>query len=138
MARTIRINGIDVPVIADEMTGADIKAAAGVGDDRVLVRQETDRNTIISDDHRVRVADGDVFAHHARHSKAMPGARPAATGPLDKPAGEPVDEPTGETAGEPTGETAGETADRPAGEPADGVHVTHVTHVTHDVRGLSR
>ncbi|WP_322769286.1 hypothetical protein, partial [Frankia sp. Cr1] len=70
MARTIRINGIDVPVIADEMTGADIKAAAGVDDNRVLIRQDTDRNTIVGDSQRVRVADGDVFAHHARHSKA--------------------------------------------------------------------
>ncbi|WP_322762696.1 hypothetical protein [Frankia sp. Cr2] len=83
MARTIRINGIDVPVIADEMTGADIKAAAGVDDNRVLIRQDADRNTIVGDSQRVRVADGDVFAHHARHSKAVPGTHPAATDPID-------------------------------------------------------
>ncbi len=83
MARTIRINGIDVPVIADEMTGADIKAAAGVDDNRVLIRQDADRNTIVGDSQRVRVADGDVFAHHARHSKAVPGTHPTATDPID-------------------------------------------------------
>jgi hypothetical protein len=70
MGRTIRINGIDVPVIEDEMTGADIKRAAGVPADRVLIQQEQDRNTIVPDAQRVRVADGGVFAHHARHSKA--------------------------------------------------------------------
>jgi hypothetical protein len=83
MARTIRINGIDVPVIADEMNGADIKKSAGVGEDRVLVRQDADRNTIVGDEQRVRIADGDVFAHHARHSKAStaePAARPATAG----------------------------------------------------------
>ncbi len=83
MARTIRINGIDVPVISDEMTGADIKAAAGVGDDRVLVRQEAEQNTIVGDSQRVRIAEGDVFAHHARHSKAAFGTRPAAGNPAD-------------------------------------------------------
>ncbi|WP_261555522.1 hypothetical protein [Frankia tisae] len=72
MARTIRINGIDVPVIADEMSGGDIKKSAGIGRDRVLVRQEEDRNTIVDDAQRVRIADGDTFAHHARHSKADP------------------------------------------------------------------
>ncbi|MBL7487430.1 hypothetical protein I6A60_24760 [Frankia sp. AgB1.9] len=70
MPRTIRINGIDVPAIADEMTGAELKAAAGIGPDRVLVKQDPDRNTIVRDGQRVRLDDGDTFAHHARHSKA--------------------------------------------------------------------
>ncbi len=91
MARTIRINGIDVPVIADEMTGADIKAAAGVGDDRVLVRQDAERNTIVGDGQRVRIAEGDVFAHHARHSKAACETRPTAGNPADDPADDPAD-----------------------------------------------
>ncbi|WP_239372778.1 E2/UBC family protein [Frankia sp. Cj5] len=72
MARTIRINGIDVPVIADDLTGAELKKAGGIPADRVLVRQGRDRNTIVPDGQRVRVADGEVFAHHARHSKAAP------------------------------------------------------------------
>ncbi|MDT3440470.1 hypothetical protein [Pseudofrankia sp. BMG5.37] len=70
MARTIRINGIDVPVIADEMSGSELKQAAGIEPDRVLVKQDPERNTIVGDGQRVRLADGDVFAHHARHSKA--------------------------------------------------------------------
>jgi hypothetical protein len=52
------------------MSGADLKRAAGIGPDRVLVRQDPDRNTIVGDAQQVRLADGDVFAHHARHSKA--------------------------------------------------------------------
>lgn len=72
MSKTIRINGIDVPVIADDLTGTEIKQAGGIPSDRVLVRQARDRNTIIPDSQRVRVADGEVFAHHARHSKAAP------------------------------------------------------------------
>jgi hypothetical protein len=65
------------------MSGAEIKKSAGVGEDRVLVRQDADRNTIVGDDQRVRVADGDVFAHHTRHSKASQAgsaARPTAVG----------------------------------------------------------
>ena len=76
MTRTIRINGIDVPVIADEMSGAELKQAAGVEPDRVLVKQDPERNTIVGDGQRVRLADGDVFAHHARHSKAHPDGDP--------------------------------------------------------------
>lgn len=70
MARTIRINGVDVPVIADQLSGEEIKRLAGIGPERVVVRQEPDRNTIVPDTQRIRVADGDVFTHHARHSKA--------------------------------------------------------------------
>ncbi|WP_131787815.1 E2/UBC family protein [Protofrankia symbiont of Coriaria ruscifolia] len=70
MAKTIRINGIDVPVIADDLTGTELKQAGGIPSDRVLVRQGRDRNTIVPDGQRIRVADGEVFAHHARHSKA--------------------------------------------------------------------
>lgn len=70
MARTIRINGVDVPVIADQLSGEEIKHLAGIDPQRVVVRQEPDRNTIVPDTQRIRVADGDVFTHHARHSKA--------------------------------------------------------------------
>ena len=70
MGKTIRINGVDVPVIADQLSGEEIKRLAGVNHERVVVRQEPDRNTIIPDAQRIRVADGDVFTHHARHSKA--------------------------------------------------------------------
>jgi hypothetical protein len=70
MARTIRINGVDVPVIADQLSGEEIKRLAGIGEERVVVRQEPDRNTIVPDTQRIRVADGDVFTHHARHTKA--------------------------------------------------------------------
>jgi hypothetical protein len=70
MARTIRINGIDVPVIDDQLSGRDLKRMAGLPEDRVLVRQERDRNVIVPDDRRIRVADRDSFTHHARHSKA--------------------------------------------------------------------
>ncbi|MBL7487474.1 hypothetical protein I6A60_06015 [Frankia sp. AgB1.9] len=75
MPRTIRINGIDVPVIADELSGAQLKAAVGIEPDRVLVKQDPDRNTIVGDGQRVRLADGDTFAHHARHSKAQDESR---------------------------------------------------------------
>jgi hypothetical protein len=77
VATTIRINGIDVPVIDDDLTGAELKRAGGIPPDRVLVRQGRDRNTIVPDGQRVRVAEGEVFAHHARHSKAMPHPRAA-------------------------------------------------------------
>jgi hypothetical protein len=90
MGRTIRINGIDVPVIEDEMSGADIKRAAGIPADRVLIQQEQDRNTIVPDAQRVRVADGGVFAHHARHSKAGAariGREPGRQGGAAKPGG---------------------------------------------------
>lgn len=70
MGKTIRINGIDVPVIEDQLSGRDIKRMAGVPADRVLVQQEVDRNTIVPDDRRIRVADRQTFTHHARHSKA--------------------------------------------------------------------
>src|SRR3954466_3252742 len=46
MGRTIRINGIDVPVIEDQLSGQEIKKKVGLPDDRVLVRQERDQNTI--------------------------------------------------------------------------------------------
>ena len=75
MGKTIRINGIDVPVIDDLLSGRDIKRMAGVPEDRVLVRQETDRNMIMPDDRRIRVADRDNFTHHARHSKAAVSVR---------------------------------------------------------------
>lgn len=75
MGKTIRINGIDVPVIDDMLSGKDIKHMAGIPDDRVLVRQETDRNLIMPDDRRIRVADRDSFTHHARHSKASASMR---------------------------------------------------------------
>ncbi|WP_424187665.1 E2/UBC family protein [Actinokineospora sp. G85] len=70
MGRTIRINGIDVPVIEDQLSGREIKRQAGIPRDRVLVRQEADANTIVPDDQRIRVADRESFTHHARHSKA--------------------------------------------------------------------
>jgi len=78
MSRTIRINGVDVPVIADQLSGEEIKHLAGIGAERVVVRQEPDRNTIVPDSQRIRVADGDVFTHHARHSKAAPATRRSA------------------------------------------------------------
>lgn len=71
MTRTIRINGIDVPVIDDQLTVTELKQMGKVPHDRVLVRQENDRN-IIPDERRIRVADQDSFTHHARHSKAAP------------------------------------------------------------------
>src|SRR5207247_2579415 len=71
----IRINGVDVPVIADQLSGEEIKRLAGLDSERVVVRQDTDRNTIVPDTQRVRVADGDVFTHHARHSKAAVATR---------------------------------------------------------------
>ncbi|WP_157180518.1 E2/UBC family protein [Protofrankia coriariae] len=81
MAKTIRINGVDVPVIADDLTGAELKRAGGIPADRVLVRQGRDRNTIVPDGQRIRIADGEVFAHHARHSKAAePATRPSGGG----------------------------------------------------------
>jgi hypothetical protein len=58
------------PVIADQLSGEEIKRLAGIDTERVVVRQDTDRNTIVPDSQRIRVADGDVFTHHARHSKA--------------------------------------------------------------------
>ena len=70
MAKTIRINGVDVPVVTDQLSGEEIKRLAGIGDERVVVRQETDSNTIVPETQRIRVADGDVFTHHARHTKA--------------------------------------------------------------------
>lgn len=70
VGKTIRINGIDVPVIDDQLSGRDIKQMAGLPADRVLVHQEGDRNTIVPDDRRIRVADQQSFTHHARHSKA--------------------------------------------------------------------
>ncbi|MCO1575124.1 hypothetical protein M8C13_05045 [Crossiella sp. SN42] len=70
MGRTIRINGIDVPVIEDQLSGREIKRRAGISSDRVLVRQDTDANTIVPDDQRIRVANRQSFTHHARHSKA--------------------------------------------------------------------
>lgn len=70
MGKTIRINGIDVPVIEDQLSGRDLKRMAGIPKDRVLVQQKPDRNTIVPDDQRIRVADRDSFTHHARHSKA--------------------------------------------------------------------
>lgn len=81
MGKTIRINGVDVPVIADQLSGEEIKRLAGVNHERVVVRQEADRNTIIPDAQRIRVADGDVFTHHARHSKAASPAVGVATAP---------------------------------------------------------
>ncbi|GAA0543915.1 E2/UBC family protein [Actinomadura livida] len=69
MGKAIRINGVDVPVIADQLNGEEIKRLAGIDDDRVLVRQERDRNVIVPDAKRLRVADKDT--HHARHSKAQ-------------------------------------------------------------------
>jgi len=69
--KMIRIGGVDVPVIDDELSGSQLKAMVGLPGERVLVRQESDRNVIIPDDTRVRVADGDMFTHHAHHSKAV-------------------------------------------------------------------
>lgn len=69
-SRWIRINGVDVEVFDDEVTGAELKRLGGVPPDRVLVRQETDRNTIVPDHRRIRVAPADAFTHHAHHSKA--------------------------------------------------------------------
>ncbi|WP_119726296.1 hypothetical protein [Thermomonospora amylolytica] len=70
MGKTIRINGVDVPVVSDQLSGEEIKRLAGIDPDRVLVRQERDRNVIVPDAKRLRVADADTFTHHARHSKA--------------------------------------------------------------------
>jgi hypothetical protein len=70
MGKTIRINGVDVPVIADQLSGEEIKRLAGIDAERVLVRQERNRNVIVPDGKRLRVADADTFTHHARHSKA--------------------------------------------------------------------
>ncbi|MDT5040679.1 MAG: Prokaryotic family [Actinoplanes sp.] len=70
MGRTIRINGVDVPVIADQLSGEEIKHLAGIDGERVLVRQDLDRNTIVPDAKKIRVAGGEVFTHHAQHSKA--------------------------------------------------------------------
>jgi hypothetical protein len=69
-SRWIRINGVDVEVFDDEVTGADLKRMAGVPAERVLVRQEANRNAIVPDHRRIRVADADAFTHHAHHSKA--------------------------------------------------------------------
>jgi hypothetical protein len=70
VGRIIRINGIDVPVIDDELTGSQVKRLGAIPPGRVLVRQELDRNVIIPDSARIRVAGGEVFTHHAHHSKA--------------------------------------------------------------------
>ncbi|MEO5873771.1 MAG: E2/UBC family protein [Streptosporangiaceae bacterium] len=78
MGKTIRINGVDVPVIADQLDGEEIKRLAGIDPDRVLVRQERDRNVIVPDAKRLRVADADTFTHHARHSKARTMSRRSA------------------------------------------------------------
>ncbi len=72
MGKTIRINGIDVPVIEDRLTGRDIRALAQIDEDRVLVRQDPEQNTIIPDTTTVRIAGDEVFTDHARHSKASP------------------------------------------------------------------
>jgi hypothetical protein len=76
MGKTIRINGVDVPVIDDLLSGRDLKRLAGLPADRVVVRQEPDRNTIVPDDRRIRVADREQFTHHARHSKAVAVSAP--------------------------------------------------------------
>jgi len=76
MGKTIRINGIDVPVIEDQLSGRDLKRMAGIPKDRVLVQQEADRNTVVPDDRRIRVAERDSFTHHARHSKAGTAVSP--------------------------------------------------------------
>lgn len=78
--RWVRIGGVDVEVFDDEVTGAELKQLGGVPQDRVLVRQERDRNVIVPDHQRLRVAGDDVFTHHAHHSKAAsawsPGTAP--------------------------------------------------------------
>ncbi|MFV2083266.1 E2/UBC family protein [Micromonospora sp. LOL_021] len=76
MGKTIRINGVDVPVIDDMLSGRDIKRTAGLPQERVLDRQDDDRNVIVPDDQRIRVADQQQFTHHARHSKAMTSLDP--------------------------------------------------------------
>lgn len=73
MGGTVRINGVDVALAEAEVTGAKMKARAGVPADGVLVRQDPDRNTLVDDAAPVRVADGDVFTHHAHHSKGGGG-----------------------------------------------------------------
>lgn len=70
MGKSIRINGIDVPVLDDELTGEDIRSLAEIPRDRVLVQQHADRNTIVPDSAIVRVGGEEVFTHHAHHSKA--------------------------------------------------------------------
>jgi hypothetical protein len=75
VGKTIRINGVDVPVISDQLSGEEIKRIAGIDPDRILVRQERDRNVIVPDAKRLRVADVDTFTHHARHSKAQTVSR---------------------------------------------------------------
>lgn len=72
--RTITINGRQVPVYDDELTGDDVKALAGIAEDdrdkRQVVVQQPDRNVLVPDHDAIRVVPDAVFTHHARHSKA--------------------------------------------------------------------
>lgn len=72
--KSIRVNGIDIPIFDEEITGQRVKELAGIPDDeqsrRQVVQQRPDRNELVSDHEPIRIADGDVFTHHARHTKA--------------------------------------------------------------------
>lgn len=85
--RSIVVGEHEIDVVDATATGAELKQRAGLPRDRVLVRREGARNVIIPDSWRVRVADGDVFRHHAGHAKGdRRSARPDCRDPRASPA----------------------------------------------------
>lgn len=72
--KMITINGRQVPVFDDELTGDQLKQMAGLPhqerDKRQVVLQEGDRNVLVPDHRPIRVPSNAVFTDHARHSKA--------------------------------------------------------------------
>lgn len=75
--RTITINGRQIPVYDDELTGDHVKALAEIPEadrpGRQVVLQQPDRNLLVPDHEPIRVVPDAIFTHHARHSKAASG-----------------------------------------------------------------
>lgn len=77
--RTIVVGGQTVRVFDDEITGTQVKelldiSAADQGR-RQIVRQHPDGNTLVPDHTPIRIDEGNVFTHHARHIKGSGSVR---------------------------------------------------------------
>lgn len=74
--RIIKINGREIPVFDDELTGEEIKQMAGIPHQeqpkRQVVLQEGNLNVLVPDHEPIRITPDTAFTHHARHSKAGP------------------------------------------------------------------
>lgn len=57
----VRMNGVDVYLPEEEVTGKEIKQAAGIPENRSLVQQNPAGNIIVPNESTVRVQGGESF-----------------------------------------------------------------------------